>query len=398
MNPDLTHLQPYPFERLNALLADVRGNPELTPIALSIGEPQHLPPGSVLSAMSNNLVSFNRYPTTKGLPELRHAISQWATSRFQLPAGSLTADKYILPVCGTREALFSFVQAVIDRNKTPLVVCPNPFYQIYEGASLLAGASLYFLNCTEENGYDSDFDAIPPAVWRHCQLLFLCSPGNPTGRVIDSETYQHLIKLADQYDFIIASDECYSELYFDESNPPAGLLQACADMGRDSYQRCVVFHSLSKRSNLPGLRSGFVAGDSQLLENYLRYRTYHGATLPLPVQMASIAAWQDEVHVAANREEYRKKFAAVNQILADVWELTTPSAGFYYWAKTPIDDTVFAKKLFQQQNIKVLPGSYLGRKAAGINPGDRHVRIALVAQQSECTEAARRIVDFIRSL
>ena len=398
MNTDLQRLQAYPFQKLNSLTAGVSGNPELTPIALSIGEPQHLPPDFVLSVLKDNLNSFNRYPTTKGLPQLRDAISQWASRRFQLPAGSLTADNHVLPVCGTREALFSFTQAVIDRNKMPLVVCPNPFYQIYEGASLLARASLYFFNCTEDNSYDGDFDAISPAVWQQCQLLFLCSPGNPTGRVISSETYQRLITLADKYDFVIVSDECYSELYFDENNPPVGLLQACAEMGRDSYRRCVVFHSLSKRSNLPGLRSGFVAGDAQLLQQYLRYRTYHGATLPLPIQMASIAAWQDEDHVVANRDEYRKKFAAVDKILADTWQLTAPTAGFYYWAKTSIDDTVFAKKLFQQQHVSVLPGSYLSREAAAINPGNQHVRIALVAQQSECIEAAKRIVNFIQTL
>ena len=398
MNKDLQYLQAYPFEKLNALITDVEGNSSLEPIALSIGEPKHSPPDFVLSVLSDSLDSINRYPTTKGLPELREAISHWATNRFQLLMNSLTAEGHILPVCGTREALFSFTQAVIDRSRTPLVVCPNPFYQIYEGASVLSGTSLYFFNCTEDNNYDGDLNNIPSSVWKQCQLLFLCSPGNPTGRVIDLQTYRHLIELADQYDFVIASDECYSELYFDENNPPVGLLQACAEMGRDDYQSCVVFHSLSKRSNLPGLRSGFVAGDKQLLQHYLRYRTYHGATLPLPVQMASVAAWQDESHVIANRNEYRKKFAAFRNIVADAWQLTEPTAGFYYWANTPIDDTVFAKELFRQKHIKVLPGSYLGRESAGINPGSQHVRIALVAQQTECIEAAERIVDFIRTL
>ena len=399
MNRDLDRLQPYPFEKLNALKASVTAPAALEPIALSIGEPQHQPPAFVLEAMAQHLPRLANYPTTKGLPELREALANWAQGRFQLAPASLTAERHLLPVNGTREALFAFTQAVIDRSTadTPLVVSPNPFYQIYEGAALLAGAEPHYLNCLP-GSYQPDFDAVPAEVWQRCQLLFLCSPGNPTGAVIDSATLKKLIALADAHDFIIASDECYSELYFDEAQPPIGLLQACAQLGRDDYRRCVVFHSLSKRSNLPGLRSGFVAGDAELLAHFLRYRTYHGCAMPLTTQLASIAAWNDETHVRANRDSYREKFDAVLDILEGVLPVQRPDAGFYLWPQTPIADTDFAQQLFAQQHVTVLPGSYIAREAEGLNPGHQHIRLALVAPLQQCIEAAQRIRRFVESL
>ncbi|GAB3094735.1 succinyldiaminopimelate transaminase [Aestuariicella hydrocarbonica] len=396
MNPDLERLQPYPFEKLNALKAQVTAPDHLPHIALSIGEPKHEPPAFVLQSLSDNLSRVVNYPSTKGLPELRETIAQWLTRRFKLTPGSVDAERQVLPVNGTREALFAFAQAVIDRNKQPLVVSPNPFYQIYEGAAFLAGADPYFLNCDVDSGYLPDFDSVPADVWQRCQLLFLCSPGNPTGTVIDTATLQKLIALADEHDFIIASDECYSELYFDEDQPPVGLLQACAELGRDDYRRCVVFHSLSKRSNLPGLRSGFVAGDGEVLEKFLLYRTYHGCAMPVTNQLASIAAWNDEAHVKANRDAYRAKFDAVLNILEGVLEVERPDASFYLWAKTGnMSDVDFAQQLFAEQNITVLPGRYIAREANGTNPGENHVRMALVATVEECVAAAERIKQFM---
>jgi N-succinyldiaminopimelate aminotransferase len=304
----------------------------------------------------------------------------------------------VLPVAGTREALFAFAQAVVDRSTKPLVLSPNPFYQIYEGAALLAGAEPWFLNTTAENGFLPDLDAVPAEVWQRCQLIYLCTPGNPTGAVADVAYLQQLIGLADEHDFVIASDECYSELYFDEATPPPGLLQAAAAMGRSDYQRCVVFHSLSKRSNLPGLRSGFVAGDAEVLARFLKYRTYHGCALPPPTQAASIAAWNDEAHVQANRDLYRQKFDAVLAILKPVLKVERPDAGFYLWPETPISDIDFAQQLFAQQHVTVLPGSYLSRDAHGGNPGAGRVRMALVAELDECIEAAERIRRFVEGL
>ncbi|HSX50069.1 MAG TPA: succinyldiaminopimelate transaminase [Cellvibrio sp.] len=399
MNPDLNLLHPYPFEKLAALKAAVTAPAQLTDIMLSIGEPKHEPPAFVLETLVNNLGKLSNYPTTKGLPELRDAIANWASKRFYLNTGTFTADKHVLPVNGTREALFAFAQAIVDRSKpNPLIVSPNPFYQIYEGAAILSGAEPYFLNCTPENHFIPDFAAVPAAVWERCQLLFICSPGNPTGAVMDSAQLKQLIALADQYDFIIASDECYSELYFDEQNPPVGLLQACAELGRDDFSRCVVFHSLSKRSNLPGLRSGFVGGDAKILEKFLLYRTYHGCAMPVPTQLASVAAWQDEQHVIDNREAYRQKFDAVLEILDGVLDVAKPDASFYLWPKTPIKGEDFAQQLFAQQKITVLPGSYLARTSAGINPGENYVRLALVAPLAECIDAAKRIKAFVQSL
>lgn len=398
MNNRLAQLQPYPFEKLAQLKASVTPPASLAHIALSIGEPKHAPPPFVVDALARNLHGLATYPSTKGLVQLREAIARWATLRFSLAPGSLNAEHNVLPVAGTREALFSFTQACVQPGEDALVVMPNPFYQIYEGAALLAGGRPHFLNCTESNDFAPDFDAVDEQVWRDCQVLVLCSPGNPTGAVLGVERLQQLIALADRYDFIIASDECYSELYFDEQAPPAGILQACADMGRHDYRRCVAFHSLSKRSNLPGLRSGFVAGDAAVLQQYLLYRTYHGCALPVPTQLASIAAWQDEQHVIDNRSLYRRKFSSVLETLGDSLRVEMPQAGFYLWAETPIDDREFSQQLFAAQNVTVLPGQFLARDTASGNPGRNRIRMALVADFDECVEAARRIKSFVASL
>ena len=402
MNSELQLLQPYPFEKLNALKAKVTAPAHLSPIALSIGEPKHQAPAFVKQVLHDNMDKLSNYPTTKGIEPLRSAISDWATKRFHLKPGSLDPEQHVLPVNGTREALFAFSQAVIDRhdenNPKPLVVSPNPFYQIYEGAALLAGAEPHYLACEADNGFIADFTAVSEQTWQRCQLLFLCSPGNPTGAVVDTKVLQQLIALADRYDFVIASDECYSELYFDEDKPPVGLLQACAEMGRDDYHRCVVFHSLSKRSNLPGLRSGFVAGDADIIKPFLLYRTYHGCAMPIQHQLASISAWQDEQHVLDNRHQYREKFAAVLDILDGCLDVSKPDASFYLWAKTPISDIEFAQRLFAEQHITVLPGQYIGRAVDGHNPGSQRIRMALVAPLDECIEAAKRIKQFVSSL
>jgi N-succinyldiaminopimelate aminotransferase len=398
MNPDLKRLQPYPFEKLAKLKAGVTPPAELDHIALSIGEPKHAAPQFISAELLSHLHGLSSYPLTKGMVELRSAIAAWLSRRFQLPETSLDAERHIIPVNGTREALFAFAQAVIDRSRQPLILMPNPFYQIYEGAALLSGAEPYFLNCSAENSYLPDFGAVPDDVWQRCQLLYLCSPGNPTGAVLNKATVQRLIQMADTHDFIIASDECYSEIYPDENNPPPGLLQAAAEMGRLDYERCVVFHSLSKRSNLPGMRSGFVAGDAGIMKKFLLYRTYHGCAMPPPHQAASIKAWDDEMHVQENRELYREKFNAVLNILGESLAVAQPDAGFYLWPRTPIADTEFARRLFAEQNVTVLPGSYLSRDAHGTNPGTDHVRMALVAPLDECIDAANRIKTFIDSL
>lgn len=399
MNPELDKLHPYPFEKLATLKKGITPKSDLGHIALSIGEPKHKAPEFVIQELQQQLNGVSAYPLTKGIPELRQAISSWLIQRFKLPESSLDPEQHVIPVNGTREALFAFAQAVIDRNhdplNAPLIVMPNPFYQIYEGAAYLSGAEPYYMNTTSENNYLPDFDAISDETWARCQLLFICSPGNPTGAVIDKTTLQKLVTLAEQHDFIIASDECYSEIYFDESIPPVGLLEAAAEMGNTDYSRCVVFHSLSKRSNLPGLRSGFVAGDKDVLAKFLKYRTYHGCAMPLHHQMASIKAWQDEQHVKENRALYQKKFTDVLEIIGSKLDVKKPDAGFYLWAKTPVSDEDFAKNLFAEQNITVLPGSYLSREAEGINPGEQHVRMALVASYEECIDAAKRIRQFM---
>jgi N-succinyldiaminopimelate aminotransferase len=397
MNPDMSQLQPYPFERLAHLFADVERPAALSAIALSIGEPRHATPGFITEEVITHLHGLSKYPTTRGLPELRTAIARWLMQRFDLPDGCVDPERHVLPVNGTREALFAFAQCSIDRNASPLVLMPNPFYQIYEGAALLAGAEPWFMNTTRETGYRPDFDAVPVAVWERCQLLYICSPGNPTGAVIGLQQLQQLLELADRHDFVIASDECYSELYPDEQAPPPGLLQAAAAAGRDDFSRCMVFHSLSKRSNAPGLRSGFVAGDAALIANFLRFRTYHGCAMPPATQAASIRAWQDEVHVRENRGLYRDKFSAVLDILAPVLDVQAPEAGFYLWPQTPAGDTGFAHGLLAQQNVAVLPGSYLSRTINDSNPGSGHVRMALVAPFEDCVEAARRIKSYIVS-
>ena len=398
MNPNLDLLHRYPFERLNELKAGITPPEHLKPIFLSIGEPKHQSPAFVKQALIDNVDQVAVYPATKGGQPLRQAIADWLQKRFNLANQSIDAEQHVLPVTGTREALFAFTQAVVDPQQKPLVVSPNPFYQIYEGAALLAGAELHYLDCSAENNFNADLDAVPETVWQRCQLLHLCSPGNPTGAVISIKQFQQAIALADKYDFIIASDECYSEVFLHEDSPPPGLLQACAEMGRNDYSRCVVFHSLSKRSNLPGLRSGFVAGDSSVLKAFLRYRTYHGCAMSTAVQAASAAAWGDESHVIENRSLYREKFAAVTEILRPVLDFPEPQASFYLWPKTPIADTDFAQQLFAQQNVTLLPGQYLSRQSDNGNPGEYRVRLALVAETGECIEAAQRIRQFVESL
>lgn len=403
MNPDLQKLQPYPFEKLAKLKAEVTPPAELEHIALSIGEPKHPSPAFVMDEFTRNLDKLANYPTTSGLPELRQTIADWATRRFNLTEGTLTGEHNVLPVNGTREAIFAFTQAAIgrtaDNEANPLVVSPNPFYQIYEGAAYLSGAEPHYLSCVADNNFVPDFDAVPAEVWQRCQLLYLCSPSNPTGAVTDGETLKKLIALSDRYDFIVASDECYSEIYFDEEQPPVGLLEVCAQLGRNDYKNCIVFHSLSKRSNLPGLRSGFVAGDADLIKPFLSYRTYHGCAMSLPTQLASIAAWNDEAHVLENRDKYRAKFAAVIEILEPVMDVKLPDASFYLWAGTPIADDKFAQGLFEQQNVTVLPGRYVSREdETGELPGAGRVRMALVATMDECVEAAWRIRRYVESL
>ena len=395
MNHALNQLQPYPFEKLRALLSGVTAAADKRAIALSIGEPKHSSPAFVKQALADNLDQMAVYPTTQGIAALREAIAQWCERRFQVPAGWLDPARHVLPVNGTREALFAFTQTVAQRDVDRLVVSPNPFYQIYEGAALLAGTKPHYLPCLDQNGFNPDFDAVSADVWQRCQILFLCSPGNPTGALVPLATLKKLIALADEYDFVIAADECYSELYFDEDAPPPGLLTACAELGRSDFKRCVVFHSLSKRSNLPGLRSGFVAGDADILKAFLLYRTYHGCAMPVQTQLASIAAWQDEAHVRANRDLYREKFDAVLDILTPVLDVKRPDGSFYLWAKVPMDDAQFCRELFEQEHVTVVPGSYLSREVDGLNPGAGRVRMALVAPLSECVEAAQRIRQFL---
>jgi N-succinyldiaminopimelate aminotransferase len=395
MNHALTQLQPYPFEKLRALLGSVQPAADKRAIALSIGEPKHESPAFVAKALADNLDKLAVYPSTLGMPALRQAIGQWCEQRFGVPTGWLDADRHILPVNGTREALFAFTQAVVNRADDGLVISPNPFYQIYEGAALLAGATPHYLPCLEDNGFNPDFDAVPAEVWQRCQILFLCSPGNPTGALVPMDTLKKLIVLADEHDFVIAADECYSELYFDEDAPPPSLLSACAELGRSDFKRCVVFHSLSKRSNLPGLRSGFVAGDAEIIKPFLLYRTYHGCAMPVQTQLASVAAWQDEAHVRANRDQYRAKYDAVLDILQPVMDVQRPDGSFYLWAKVPGCDAKFTRDLFQAQHVTVVPGSYLSREVDGVNPGAGRVRMALVAPLAECIEAAERIRDFL---
>jgi N-succinyldiaminopimelate aminotransferase len=393
MNPRLGLLQPYPFERLRRLLADVAPPAGMRAIPLSLGEPQHATPQLVRDALTANLGALARYPVTLGLPELRATLAEWLARRHGL--GSLDAEKEVIPVLGSREALFSIAQAVLDpADAAGLVVCPNPFYQIYEGAALLAGAKPYFVNALARDGFRPDWDAVPEDVWKRTRLLYACSPGNPTGRVMSIEEWKRPFELSDRHGFVIVSDECYGELYFDESKPPLGALAAARRLGREGFPRLVVMGSLSKRSSAPGLRSGFAAGDRAILEPFVLYRTYHGAQMSNPVQLASIAAWKDEAHVADNRRLYREKFTAFHALVHPVMPLVRPDAGFYFWADVGGDDLAFTRELFARAHVTVLPGSYIAREARGVNPGRGFVRIALVSTLEETVEAARRIRDF----
>ena len=390
MNSRLSELQSYPFEKLRALLAGLA--PEGRPIPLSIGEPQHATPDLIRQAISGNLSGLSVYPTTAGLDRLRETIAGWFERRYRLK--TLNPRTQVLPVNGTREALFAFGQAVIDPSRSnPAVVSPNPFYQIYEGAALLAGAEPLFLNQTEDNGFGLDLDSLTAQQWSRTQLLYVCSPANPSGRVLTLDEWRALFERSDRYGFVIASDECYSEIY--DEHAPLGALEAAQQLGREGFPNLIVFNSLSKRSIAPGLRAGAVAGDARLLQQFLLYRTYHGCAMSLVAQHASIAAWNDEGHVAENRRQYREKFEALVPMLKPVLHAPRPEAGFYLWAKVPGgDDERFARDLFAAKHVTVLPGQYLARDAHGCNPGRGYVRMALVPQLSDCVEAARRIVAF----
>ena len=394
MNPHIDALHPYPFERLAALKAGIAPPADHAPVALSIGEPKHAPPAFIVSMLTDTARitrDLSLYPTTRGSDALRGAIAQWIDRRFGARVDPATQ---VLPVAGTREALFSFAQAVLSGRSDAVAILPNPFYQIYEGAVLLRGAEPWFVNCTPDNGYQPDYRSIPDHVWERCELLYLCSPGNPTGTNLDLDTLTWLVEQAERHDFVIAADECYSEIYLEEGQSPPGLLQACARSGRTRFERCVVFHSLSKRSNVPGLRSGFVAGDAAILERYFMYRTYEGCALPNHVQAASAAAWEDETHVIANRAAYRAKFDAVEPILRRAFNVTRPDGGFYHWLSVDADDETFTQALFAARNITVLPGTFLGRSAHGTNPGNGHVRIAWVAPLADCVAAANAMADW----
>jgi N-succinyldiaminopimelate aminotransferase len=397
LNPRLSRLQPYPFERLRQWFADVTPNPALAPINLSIGEPKHPTPALVTDALAAGGAGLSHYPMTIGAPALREAIAAWLARRHGLPA--LDPATQVLPVLGSREALFAFAQTVVDGSRPgATVVMPNPFYQIYEGAALLAGAEPYCVNADPERGFAAAWQDVPDAVWARTQLLYVCSPDNPTGRVTTHDEWRRLFELSDRHGFVIAADECYSEIYFDEARPPPGALAAAHALGRSSFPRLVSFGSLSKRSNAPGLRSGYVAGDAGLVKAFLLYRTYHGSAMSPAVAAASVAAWNDEAHVRANRALYAAKFAALQPRLAAALPAPMPDASFYLWAATPIDDAVFAKRLLAEQAVTVLPGSYLARDARGVNPGRGYVRIALVANLAECTQAIERIVALARGL
>jgi len=394
MNPDLNRLQPYPFQKLAALFGAVKANTEYRAISLSIGEPKHATPQFIRNALSDNLDGLANYPTTAGSEALRKAIANWATTRYGLP--QLDAKTQVLPVNGSREALFAFAQTIIDRTKKdPVVVCPNPFYQIYEGAAFLAGATPRFLNTLPEKNFILDYSQLKEDIWQRTQLVYVCSPGNPSGHVMMLEEWKMLFEMSDRYGFIVASDECYSELYFSEK--PIGALQAAHQLGRGDYRNLVVFSSLSKRSNVPGMRSGFVAGDAKIIEKFTLYRTYHGSAMNPVIQAASIAAWNDESHVVENRRLYSEKFSRVIDILKPVLPVTMPDAGFYLWVRTPVSDTAFAQELYRDYNVAVLPGSYLARTSNGINPGENYIRLALVAGNEETIEAAERVAKFTRN-
>ena len=392
MNPGLSRLHAYPFEKLAELRSRTENSCEFPLINLSIGEPQHETPAFIRDALTQHLEGTAKYPGTRGLPELRESIQRWLVSRFKLPSPSVCAEKNILPVNGTREALFAIAQTVFSRSKQkPLIGMPNPFYQIYEGAALLAGAEPYYFPAAPDSTQRPLWNEIPESVWPQCALVYVCSPANPSGYVLTADDYAFLTAKADRYDFVIVADECYSELYLDELAPPVGLLQWCAQAGRPNYSRCLVMHSLSKRSNAPGLRSGFVAGDADLIETFFRYRTYQGGAMPLPTQFASIAAWSDETHVRENRRLYQEKFSRVVPILNRTLSVSAPAAGFYLWPEVPTDDLIVCQQLLAEAAVLTLPGSFLSRDAHGQNPGQGRIRIALVPPANQCVEAAERM-------
>jgi len=402
MNSLLALLQPYPFERLRQLFADITPNPAYTPISLGLGEPRHATPRLISDAMVQAITctpsGLASYPATAGEPALREAFAQWLARRYGLQVDPATQ---MLPVLGSREALFALAQTVVNRpanaaDPKPLVVCPNPFYQIYEGAALLAGAEPYFVASDAARNFAPDWASVPDAVWARTQLLIVCSPGNPTGAVMPLSEWQMLFELSDRFGFVIGSDECYSEIYF-RDEPPLGGMEAAAKLGRTDFKNLISLTSLSKRSNVPGMRSGFVAGDAALIKPFLLYRTYHGSAMSPVVQAASIAAWQDEAHVQDNRALYREKFARVTPVLAEVLNVALPDAGFYLWADVAGDDVAFASALYTQYKVTVLPGSFLARSAQGHNPGAGRIRMALVADTAECVEAAQRIAHFVRT-
>ena len=397
MNPNLERLQPYPFQKLSALFKDIPGRAELKPINLSIGEPKHPTPEFIQRVLTENLSGLASYPATAGSVALRTAIAEWLARRYEL--ASIDPATEVLPVNGSREALFAFAQTVVDGGRPgAVVVMPNPFYQIYEGATLLAGAAPAFLNVDGASGFRLDFAQLPDSVWARVQLIYVCSPANPTGGVMTLEDWRRLFELSDRHGFVIASDECYSEIYFDESRPPLGGLQAARRLGRAGFPRLVAFGSLSKRSNAPGMRSGYVAGDATIIAKFLLYRTYHGGAMSPPVQAASVAAWRDEAHVVENRHLYREKFSQVTALLGKAAPLEIPEGAFYLWLPTPIPDTEFARTLHADYNVTVLPGSYLAREARGANPGRNFVRVALVPSLAECLEAAQRIERCLSNL
>jgi N-succinyldiaminopimelate aminotransferase len=399
VNPLLHQLQPYPFEKLRHLFSEITPNPAYKPISLGMGEPKHPTPAFIQQALADNLHGLANYPTTIGSEALRTAIGHWLERRYALTA--IDPATQILPVNGSREALFALAQTVIEPNRDAIVLCPNPFYQIYEGAAYLAGAQPYFVNADPARNFSPDYNGVPADIWSRVQLLYVCSPGNPAGAVLSLDDWRELFVLSDRYGFVIASDECYSEIYFKQP-PPLGGLEAAHLLGRTGYPRLIAFSSLSKRSNVPGMRSGFVAGDADIIKQFLLYRTYHGSAMSPSIQAASIAAWNDETHVAENRARYLEKFTKITPLLQQVMEVTLPDAGFYLWAKIDariaIADTEYARRLYAEYNVTVLPGSYLAREAHGINPGCGRIRMALVAEIDECMEAARRIVEFTQKL
>ena len=394
VNPLLDKLQPYPFEKLRLLFAGITPDPAYSAISLGMGEPKHPTPALIKKALADSLDGLANYPTTLGTEALRTAITRWLERRYDLP--QLDASSQVLPVNGSREALFALAQTVIDPTKDALVMCPNPFYQIYEGAAYLSGAQPYFVNSDPQRNFAPDYKSVPADIWARVQLLYLCSPGNPTGAVLTLDDWKELFALSDRYGFVIAADECYSEIYF-KAEAPLGGLEAAHKLGRTGYPRLVAFSSLSKRSNVPGMRSGFVAGDADVLKKFMLYRTYHGSAMSPSFQSASVAAWNDEQHVADNRAKYIAKFKQVTPLLQEVLDVDLPDAGFYLWAKVgALSDTEYAKRLYAEYNVTVLPGSYLAREAHGVNPGQGRIRMALVAEVDECLEAARRIVEFTK--